>query len=370
MVSANLTVALANSFMSAAIGTSSWEAAMDDAAAVTGSVGSVMVPAAGSAAGVPFSQSIGEPAEAYIRDGWIGRDERKRAIPIMIARGVMTDSDIFTPDQIERHPYYQEFLRPHDLRWFAGLRVQTGHDLWALSIQRSIRQGPFTSREAKVLASASQRLESAVAVAQALGFARVDGLRAAFDVTGTAVALIDRSGRVSSINPAAERMLGPHLRIQARRLVSSSRAATGALDRALYSLIWTDSPSCGTPVTLPRPGGRPIIAYPCRLPPITEDWFGAVRAIVVLHDLNERNPATTASLLVNVFQLTPREALLAAHIGAGETIERASNDLGITYETARSHLKVVLQKTGTHRQAELVALIARLGNKGFGTGQT
>ena len=367
MLSARSIMPLTSSFMSAAIGTSSWEAAMDDAAA-TGSVGAVMIPAAGSAAGVPCSQSIGATTEAYVRDGWIARDERKRAIPVMVRRGVMTDFDVFTPDQIARHPYYQEFLRPHGLCSFAGLKIQIGRDLWALSIQRSIKQEPFMSGELKVLASASRRLASAVAVAEALGFARVDRARAAFDATGTAVALIDRFGEVSSINSAAERMLGPHLRIQGRRLVSSSHVATVALDRALYALIWMAAPPCGVPVVLPRPIGRPLAAYPCRLPPVTEDWLGPARAIVVLHDLEgRRQPLISESLLGGIFQLTPTEARVAARVGAGETIARVGDDLDISYATVRSHLKVIMQKTETHRQAELVSLVARLGKESVGS---
>jgi DNA-binding CsgD family transcriptional regulator len=42
------------------------------------------------------------------------------------------------------------------------------------------------------------------------------------------------------------------------------------------------------------------------------------------------------------------------------SIEDASEQLRIARETARSHLKSAFSKTGTHRQSELISLIAQL----------
>jgi DNA-binding CsgD family transcriptional regulator len=70
------------------------------------------------------------------------------------------------------------------------------------------------------------------------------------------------------------------------------------------------------------------------------------------------------------FGLTQAEARLALHLVAGETLRSAEAKLGITYETARTHLKNIFSKTGTCRQAELLVVIvtalpacARLGSK-------
>ena len=57
------------------------------------------------------------------------------------------------------------------------------------------------------------------------------------------------------------------------------------------------------------------------------------------------------------FGLTPAEAKLALHLVAGETLRSAAVKLSITYETARTHLKNIFDKTGTCRQAELVVVI-------------
>jgi DNA-binding CsgD family transcriptional regulator len=62
-------------------------------------------------------------------------------------------------------------------------------------------------------------------------------------------------------------------------------------------------------------------------------------------------------LLQRHFSLTPAEARLAVHLVAGETLRSAAVNLGISYETARTCLKSIFNKTGTCRQAELVIVI-------------
>ena len=62
-------------------------------------------------------------------------------------------------------------------------------------------------------------------------------------------------------------------------------------------------------------------------------------------------------LLRRHFGLTPAEARLALHLAAGETLRSAEAKLRMTYETARTYLKSIFQKTGTCRQAELVVVI-------------
>ena len=62
-------------------------------------------------------------------------------------------------------------------------------------------------------------------------------------------------------------------------------------------------------------------------------------------------------LLRSHFGLTPSEARLALHLVAGETLRSAEVKLGITYESARTQLKKIFNKTGTSRQAELVVVL-------------
>ncbi len=58
------------------------------------------------------------------------------------------------------------------------------------------------------------------------------------------------------------------------------------------------------------------------------------------------------------------EARLAVPLSRGEGLVAAAERLGIGRETACTQLRAILAKTGTSRQAELAALLARLPRVG------
>jgi hypothetical protein len=138
---------LTEAFMAAAMDPSRWDAAMDAAAKATGSVGSIFVPLRGRTPLFAMSDSMRRTTETYLREGWLQRDERYRSVPAFMRRGVASEFDFTTAEEIARNPYYQEFLARHGLRRFAGVKVGDGEDLWVLSLQRSIVQGPFSPSE-------------------------------------------------------------------------------------------------------------------------------------------------------------------------------------------------------------------------------
>jgi DNA-binding CsgD family transcriptional regulator/PAS domain-containing protein len=347
-------------FAEAAVDPSKWPAAMDRVAEATSSFGAALFPVRGRLPNVPFSGSIAPCTEAYVRDGWIHRDERYRSVPVIGRCGVASEFDFTNADEIASHPYYQEFLGRFGLRWFGGVKVASGDDFWVCSIQRTIEQGPFSPRELAELAMLSTHLSGAAALARALGFARAEAALDAFAVSGSAVALLDRFGEVIRLNDAAERLLGGDLKVTRRRLVSRDADATAALDRALHAALWAEiSSALMPPVALPRMDKRPLLAHVVRLQGISADALAPCQALIVLIDLEaRRRPPEDA--VRRAFGLTCAEARLATRLASGEALASASDELGIAKETARSQLKAVFAKTGVGRQSELAALFAQL----------
>jgi DNA-binding CsgD family transcriptional regulator len=350
--------AIAQNFADAAVEPALWVKAMDIIAAETGSVGAILLPIRGTFPNVPVSESILRSTETYFRDGWYTRDERFRTFNTMVRRGAADDFDFTGPEEMKRHPYYQEFLRPVGLQYFGGVRMVAGDDLWCVSIQRSAQQGPFSLTEMRKLAALSHKIASAAALARALGFATANAAVEALELSGSAVVLLDRKGEALRLNRAAGAVLSPELRIVERRIVSNDRAATAALDRALHSLLWAGTSSAlMAPVALPRRRRRPILAYPVRLSTVSASVFAECQALLVLVDL-DRRPTPPQEALKASFALTPAEARLAIRISSGEVLESIADDLCISKETVRNQLKSIFQKTGVHRQTDLVALLA------------
>jgi DNA-binding CsgD family transcriptional regulator len=350
---------LTEAFAAAAVDPTRWGAAMDIASDATGSFGGTLLSLRRITSDLQMSTSVGEVVEDYIGKGWIQRDERVQSIPTILRRGVSSEFDFTTSDDMAKSPYYQDFLGRHRLKWFAGVKMGAGEDAWGLMLQRTIAQGPFSPEELGRLAQLSRRLAGATALANAFGRARMESALAAFDVSRIPVAAIARSGEVLRLNRSAERLLGPDLQVVKKRLVSFNRDATAALDRALHVLIWTKGHALHAPVVLPRRVGRPIIAYPSRLPAEALIGLSACVGFVVLVDPDARLSAD-GNALMSAFELTPAEARLAIRFLGRESLEAAAEDLGVSIDTARNQLKSVYEKTGARRHSEIIALLSRL----------
>lgn len=103
-----------------------------------------------------------------------------------------------------------------------------------------------------------------------------------------------------------------------------------------------------------RTGRRPLLLFVSSLKPAGGPGSTALTVLV-------RDPETQArraeELLRSLFALTPAEARLALAVADGLSPADAAEQLGITVQTARTHLKRVFHKTATTRQAELVKLV-------------
>jgi DNA-binding CsgD family transcriptional regulator len=93
-----------------------------------------------------------------------------------------------------------------------------------------------------------------------------------------------------------------------------------------------------------------------RLPDVPWIGFGSPVAIVTVadRDLDRRRQQTN---LRRRFDLTSMEAALAAEILRGDGRKAAARRCGISDATAKTHLANIFEKTGTHRQAELVRFL-------------
>jgi DNA-binding CsgD family transcriptional regulator len=172
--------------------------------------------------------------------------------------------------------------------------------------------------------------------------------------------VLDWRGDVILANPTAQKTLTAELRIVKRRLTASDNEACRSLsdlvDCATSSLL---GPALRPPVAVPRAGRRPLLVYAVPILGEALDVFVHARAILVVLD-PDAHPMPPEEALRVAFRLTSAEARLAARLGSGESLDEAADRLGITKETARSHLRAVFGKTGAHRQSELVALVSRM----------
>ena len=81
--------------------------------------------------------------------------------------------------------------------------------------------------------------------------------------------------------------------------------------------------------------------------------------VVIIRDPDPATSANSSEPLVDMYGLSRSEGRLLAELLRGRTLRESASALGLSWETSRTYLKRILEKTGTRRQAELVALALR-----------
>ncbi len=353
--------AIGETFVEAAIDPGRWPAALELIGVATASQGAALVPIDRRHRDrLAVTRSLEGARAAYIEQEWKLRDVRDGALPLLAHRGVITDHDLPDFERVRRSPYYREFLASNDLAWFAGLKFGADAGSWCVCIQRTNLQGPFSPSEIAMLGAIARRMESAAALMQALDVARIETAAQAFELSGLAVVMLDRSGVVVKANAIAERLPPDGLQITRGRIIATSASAQAEFDRALHRLVLQPASAPLTmPIAFPRAGRHPLVVHAIRLSNPARDLIGGFHVAVVIVDTDR--PTSTSGLALEVaFGLTKSEARLAVRVADGTPLKQIATDLGVAYETSRAQLKSVFGKTSVRRQAELVALIGRL----------
>jgi len=96
---------------------------------------------------------------------------------------------------------------------------------------------------------------------------------------------------------------------------------------------------------------------------LAEEMSTVVAELIAITGLRERSRATALGRPPGVYELKVRwgftiaEARLALRIASGMSLKAAAVDLGVRHETARAHLKRVMDKSSVGRQADLVRVL-------------
>lgn len=348
-------------FLDAATDPCAWQTALDCVAQESGSRGAALLTVEGRGPFILPTAAMGEVAERYVKEGWHERDFRYAGIPRMKRKGIFVDQHIVDPEEMGRIAYYADFLQPMGFGWFAGLKVETGDDLWCLTLQRGTAGGPYLEAEQESLVRLGRIVSRAATLARQLEFARLEGAVDMASAFRDACMFVDRFGRVVKLNPRAEAMVGKQFQLHDGRVTFAHRSSA-ALQRHIDAAIWPElAPDAAAhlPVCVPQPEARPLIFQAIRLRGPSHGFFSPAYALLVIKDLNDRTTPDVAHLQA-AFGLTAAEARLANALVLEFSLVDAAAYLNSSHETVRTQLKTVFAKTGTRTQAQLVDLLGRM----------
>jgi len=271
------------------------------------------------------------------------------------------DHDDYSDDELARDPYYQEFLRPHGVFWHANTILAPGPDEYIeLSLKRRVDLGPYQPADKLALNSVLPELHAAARIAKGVLDAEARGMAWLLGRRGDPIIELDHRGRVLPGQMAGEGNPTCPVRILRQRLVATDRAAQVMIDRALTGAI--SQPARLGLAALTGGDGRRYLLQVHPVPGRARDIFSSASALALLIE-RDRTPSMLRIArpgLRSAYGLTEQEANVAVLLAEGLDINAIAMRLGIRLNTARGYLKDALQKTGTTRQAELVALLARI----------
>lgn len=179
-------------------------------------------------------------------------------------------------------------------------------------------------------------------------------------MAGLAVAtlILDRDGRILRRNAVAMRMLDAADIVAERSGKLQPRTGSTA---ATINRILSSPPPSGEEILFEiAVGDGPPLHARARAVPSSEYGDGAWLALFIADPSRPGGPSEEA--LRERFQLTRAEAGLALQLAQGASLADAAGVLDIAYNTARSHLRAIFAKTGTHRQVQLITLLRTIGS--------
>lgn len=289
---------------------------------------------------------------------WI---QSMRAVP----SGTVMVSERDSPSGNFRHTEFYDWL-PLELRAGAGIILEASSaNLAAVGVHYGVnRANTYDDPAAELLRGISRPLLRSMGAAR-LFEQRMDRERATAAIvsrTSDIACVVDEQLKVTEANPLAESEFR-------RRKVVSMRAGkfsvlsadiNGWLAETLRLLAAGLEPEATTRVFFAdgthqigvvrlggRSGSRSLFS-------------GRPLFLLIVRNLSAPAEAATIADLAMAFGLTPAEQRLCEMLLLGHAPKEAAAMLGIAPETARKRLKGIFQKTDTHKQSELIALLGRL----------
>ncbi len=287
----------------------------------------------------------------------------QRLAPVMSPGQVISSADAFRDTELLKSEYYQDFLRRRDVFYLMGGVVSaTPTSNALLTLARSQRHGAWTSREKDSLAFFIPHLQRAARFSG--NFARMRQERdEVLNRFAMGVIILNESGRIDFLNRSAEALLAKKdglcrtsQGISAIDPSQSARLRTMILGARLTAS--RKGMGGGGSLSITRSSGsRPFSVLVAPLMPTSAAPLSQLpRVALFITDPDAVQP-TNLERLTAIFDLTPAESKMADQLVQGKSVAEAAEELGVTTQTARVHLKRIFEKTGTGRQSELMRLL-------------
>ncbi|MBS4048736.1 MAG: hypothetical protein KG075_20500 [Alphaproteobacteria bacterium] len=288
--------------------------------------------------------------------------------PIMMLQGnlgrVLNTNSMLSRERQARDQFINEFLRPAGHHYLATtIFAQDGDRFNYFVLNRGDRFGDF---EEDAVSGLNEMVPHFQTMFQLRGtmIARdrhLDFFTAAMAERGVGLIVLDRSGRVQSMNDIASAICCDNdgLLIAGGTLTADNADDNRKLQQEIFSLLNSQilSRPGSTVFVRRRVGGRP---YRLQIMPLSlrKYYFAGDGVELAIQIFSE--PVAEQGLnaaLASQFGLSPSEMRVAEHLVAGHPVKRVAQMLGNSVNTIRVHRRNLYRKLGVTRHFDLVRLL-------------
>ena len=288
----------------------------------------------------------------------------------MISRpaGEVFYSQQAAPDtEFEKTEFYNDFLKPQGIfHAMGGIVSVIDEQIYVLGVQRHRDMGSYEN-DTRLLKRLFPHLERAFNVSAKLEGCKNDGEQncCAMDQLAVGIMLLDQSLKIKHMNSCMREIIANDGVLEVT--TDSPRAIDYQENLKLKAKLSTvleqgnqDDPFPPSIMKLGRSAQKGLLTLFAR-PVQQHDGYllkadGETGVILFLTGRSNKNIPNT--LLCEIYGLSPMQAVVCEKVASGLTIKEVSEQLDITRETTKTHLKAIFQRTGVRRQADLIHLLS------------
>jgi len=272
-------------------------------------------------------------------------------------------SALMADDEFERTEFFNEIVRPMNGFYAVAARHESHSLASFVAVCRPRCDGDFEAADTRLLQLLLPHVATALDLTYQLRMLeqQTSGLGTVIDRLERGVVLSDADAKPLRLNAAAQRIVAEAdgLTIDSTGLAAATPVATQRLRDAIAAASKTTG---SIRIGLDRPSRRPRLLL--SILPVGAAGLGATDAaganVAILIKQLDGPVRIDASAVAELFQLTPRESEIAALVASGVHLDEIAERLGVGYNTVRSHLVHVFEKTGLRSQAELTSAVRGL----------
>lgn len=308
------------------------------------------------------------PPEAHGRFLELAREDPHVQAMVRFPGKPLTSPMLMDRQSYESSKVHKEFLGPVGIGGYGKTMAVHLEPSAFVSVVRLANDPAFDDDEVACLGRLVPHFRRALALHRKLALLemeRQDAL-AALDAMPLGIVLTDGDGRLRQANRTAREIAarGDGLLFSGNYVAAHRRADTARLLEAVEGAVrgaLNGRTRPGEAISVVRRNGDP--AYPVVVSVVwgNQQKLGLGhldRPLAALFVTDPDRPQEApAELLQRLFGLTAAEAALAERLAGGQALPDAAAALGVSHNTARTHLRHIFDKTATARQGELVKKI-------------